>query len=1348
MVSDSNADGVNDRAVWTLGTIINTPDGVADDDDLLTFEVIAVVLDVPANQSGDQEQLNIAAITSSSANSSGTAAVDIVAPDVVLRKSVLNPADGFVDAGDSVTMRLVIDHSNNSTADSYDNIVTDALPAGLSWVGDNTVVSDCPGLVIDSSLAPDIIFTFAELTLNVDSCQIDYELVVDDDVQPTQQLQNSAMLEYASTPVFVDGRTRIGMSAAVASVVVIAPTLVKVAVDTSQPDTTLDQGDPTLLDLTIGETVTYQLTIVLPEGVVPDAVLIDALPADADGVIELIGASVASVGANISTTLPGTPVFSDQRLNDGLSDTATLDFGTITNTPDGQETIADRIVVEIVGRVVDVAPNQAGRVLSNLALFTSSIGTLEDTADVEVVAPELSLAKDMSLQTDGLVRIVLQLENTGTAPAYDIEITDVLNDADWLVSALATQSVSTGFELEVQADTPAPGQQTVRFVTDPLAVSPAGTVPVGGLVSAVFEVPLAVLPPDPNPLPNEADLEAADTLPGDDDTARDLAPLNAAASIAVPELELLKTAALQGDNDSSGSITAGDTLRYTLVLENIGAGPATALVVDDTPDANSELIAGTVTSSAGVVSIGNTGGDTTVQVSVPTLAVGETVTITYDTVINNPLPAGVESVVNQAIVDSEELPPTLSDDPTDPTGDSDPTVVPVVAQPDLVLDKDDGGATATAGGPIAWTLGYENVGTQDASGVVLTDTVPDNTTFDAAASTSGWVCVPNTAPGAVCSLAVGDLAAGDGGNATFAVRVDASLPPGVEQISNTARVADDGSNGDDPTPDNNTASDNTPLDAVPDLAISKDDGGATGVPGQLLSWALQVTNVGAQGASGVTISDQVPANTSFDAAGSTPGWNCVPNTNAGSVCTLGIGNVLVGDVAAASFTVRIDDPLDAGVRAVNNTATVSDDGANGADPNLDNNRDSDSAPLGTSIDLAITKTDGGITAQPGGTISYTLAYRNVGNQGVTGVVINETVPLDTQFSAADSTPGWVCVPNALAGSSCSLAVGGLAAGGQGTASFAVVLDDPVPESVTAVFNAVTITDDGSNGADINPADNRAVETTPTDIEVALGLVKVLSGAPDPIEVGSLLEYTLTATNQGNTALTNVIVSDDLITPTGGTTPCARLEPQEQCTLIGTYVVVQEDVNRGSVDNTGTAVSDQEGPVQDQVSVPVPQSIALSLVKQATLVDENGDGTGNVNETINYELIASNDGNTTLTGVEITDPLLGALDCVPGQPAVLDPGATLTCTGSYLITFRDTQLGSVLNTATVVGEGPASQVLSDTAEASVPTGSRPGITVGIPVNHRLALLVLLLLMSGAVIVQRRRVFGDRPWGRRL
>ena len=41
-----------------------------------------------------------------------------------------------------------------------------------------------------------------------------------------------------------------------------------------------------------------------------------------------------------------------------------------------------------------------------------------------------------------------------------------------------------------------------------------------------------------------------------------------------------------------------------------------------------------------------------------------------------------------------------------------------------------------------------------------------------------------------------------------------------------------------------------------------------------------------------------------------------------------------------------------------------------------------------------------------------------------------------------------------------------------------------------------------------------------------------------VSVGDTLTYTITATNTGTANLTNVVVTDDLITPTGGTTPCA------------------------------------------------------------------------------------------------------------------------------------------------------------------------------------------------------------------
>jgi uncharacterized repeat protein (TIGR01451 family) len=79
-----------------------------------------------------------------------------------------------------------------------------------------------------------------------------------------------------------------------------------------------------------------------------------------------------------------------------------------------------------------------------------------------------------------------------------------------------------------------------------------------------------------------------------------------------------------------------------------------------------------------------------------------------------------------------------------------------------------------------------------------------------------------------------------------------------------------------------------------------------------------------------------------------------------------------------------------------------------------------------------------------------------------------------------------------------------------------------------------------------------------------------SGDPS---VGDTLTYTITATNTGTANLTDVVVSDSLITPTGGTTPCALVAPGGTCTLVGTYVVTAADVVAGKIDNLGTADSD-------------------------------------------------------------------------------------------------------------------------------------------------------------------------------
>ena len=135
--------------------------------------------------------------------------------------------------------------------------------------------------------------------------------------------------------------------------------------------------------------------------------------------------------------------------------------------------------------------------------------------------------------------------------------------------------------------------------------------------------------------------------------------------------------------------------------------------------------------------------------------------------------------------------------------------------PDLSITLSHGGAPVAPGGTLLYTLTYSNAGKAPATGVVLAETVPANTTFQPNASTAGWACVPSNSAGSSCALAIGSLAAGGGSHtATFAVILANPLPAGVSQIANTAGIADDGVHGTDPVPGNNLAQDTAPVNLV------------------------------------------------------------------------------------------------------------------------------------------------------------------------------------------------------------------------------------------------------------------------------------------------------------------------------------------------------------------------------------------------------------------------------------------------------------------------------------------------------------------------------------------------------
>ena len=698
------------------------------------------------------------------------------------------------------------------------------------------------------------------------------------------------------------------------------------------------------------------------------------------------------------------------------------------------------------------------------------------------------------------------------------------------------------------------------------------------------------------------------------------------------------------EGNPNGLADPGELLSYRVDVEVLGDGTPDELGWRSVSLSNASLVVGSVTVSnpgAGIVS-GNTGGDTTVEVLHPSPGNVEQMTIRFDVLADDPLPASATSVT----LDGQFTFPCFTPD------DSSLSLPVAGAAPDLVVTKDDGGAVADAGSTVVYAITVANVG-GDATGVQLRDVVPANTTFNAAVSDSAWICL-GSGPGSVCTLPVGAFSGGAPVESfLIGFNVDDPLSAGVSEIVNSVVVRDDGASGADANPANNVASDTTPIAAgtAPDLVVTKTDGGVSANAGGTIVYTLTVANVGSQDASGVVLSDVVPGNTSFSASSSSPGWSC-----AGGSCTLAVGAVGAG-APVQSFTIAftVDDPLAAGVTQISNTVTATDDGASGADLNPANNVASETTPIaaGTAPDLVVTKTDGGAIANAGDTIVYTLTVANVGSQGASGVALSDVVPGNTSFSASSSSPGWSC-----AGGSCVLAVGAMGAGDPVQSfTIAFTVDDPLAAGVTEIANTVTAADDGASGSDLNPANNVASDTTPIAVGTAPDLVVTKDDGGAIADAGETIVYTLTVANVGSQDASGVELSDTVPGNTSfsvGSSSAGWSCAGSSCTLaVGTVgagdpaqsltiaFTVDDPLGAGvtQIFNTVTAADNGASgsdlnPANNVASDTTP--IAAGTAPDLAVTKTDGGAIANAGETIVYTLTVANVGSQDASGVVLSD----------------------------------------------------------------------------------------------------------------
>jgi uncharacterized repeat protein (TIGR01451 family) len=126
-------------------------------------------------------------------------------------------------------------------------------------------------------------------------------------------------------------------------------------------------------------------------------------------------------------------------------------------------------------------------------------------------------------------------------------------------------------------------------------------------------------------------------------------------TVYAPVMKTTKT------DSSSGAVNPGDIIKYTVIVKNDGNGPATGVMFTDTPDMNTTLVIGSVTTNGGFVTKGNIAGNI-VEVNIGTVAPHSQVTITFDVTINKPL--WVSQITNQGSVNGANFSSLKTDDST------------------------------------------------------------------------------------------------------------------------------------------------------------------------------------------------------------------------------------------------------------------------------------------------------------------------------------------------------------------------------------------------------------------------------------------------------------------------------------------------------------------------------------------------------------------------------------------------------------------------------------------------------------------------------------------------------------
>jgi uncharacterized repeat protein (TIGR01451 family) len=837
---------------------------------------------------------------------------------------------------------------------------------------------------------------------------------------------------------------------------------------------------------------------------------------------------------------------------------------------------------------------------------------------------------------------------------------------------------------------------------NPTLICTIASLPSGSSATFTMVVHLDSETPDGTDIVNTADI-FADTpdVNGDNNSAQ----VTTTVGSTTADLSVTKSGPANKPADSD--------ISYSITVANGGPDDAENVSLTDAVPENTTFVSANQDSGPAFSCTDPSPGTPTLTCSISSMSNGSSATFTVVVHVDSETPDGTV-IVNEADV-SAANPDT---DDANNHGQATTTVGPTTG--DLSVTKS-GPAKAPAGTDISYSITVANGGPDDAENVTLTDPVPENTTFVSANQDSGpaFSCTdPSEENALVLGCTISSLSSGSSATFTMVVHVDSETSDGT-LIFNQVQVG--GTN--DPDEDNNNSNWSSTVEPfTADLSVAK-DAPATVAPGGNIDYFITLNNDGPDDAQNVTLTDTLPANTTFVGVSANPEWTCADP---------GFG--MTGTVSCTTPSVGVSGPgfhLEVHVSSGATNGTVITNTASATSDTLDPNTANNSGAASTTVVVptsppSISKSFAPTSVPVGGSTSLSFTINNPNSsKTLTGIGFSDTLPgglvVSTPNGLTESCGGGTIT--ATQGTN-AISLSGATLPASSSCTFSVNVTGTAAGNQNNTTSNVTSTE-GGNG---NTASASVTVVAPPSISKAF--------APTSIPVGgsTSLSFTLTNPAANTVALTGVGFSDTL--PAGlavANTPNVN----NTCGGTATAVAGSGSVSLGggsiainssctfSVDVTGTtagpktntsgAVTSTNGGTGNTASA------SITVVAPPSISKAFGAGSIPLNgsTSLTFTLTDPNSG-TALSGVGFSDTLPsglvvatpnglsgscggGTITAVAGSGTISLSGATLPAGGSctFAVNVTGTTAGLKSNTSGAVTSTEGGT--GNTASASVTVG---------------------------------------------